>query len=456
MKDPKTVFAGGVRLRHLNWMIITVAVVVSVVLVFSVVSTVQSYRELQEDTRDFRRAEDAVMLMREASDYLTREVQLYVVTGEWAHAERYFEETEVNRRRDAAIATLQEIHRGEGAVAALREAMDESSRLMEMEYHAMALVLSSAGETPADVPAAISGYPLTEEERALSPEEKRARALALVFGDEYAASKQRIWDGVQRSADQLGVLLDERQDGSSAHLRSALVRQMIMTAVLLALLLTAVILVAALIIHPLSRFMNHVRASEPAEETGGSYEMRFLAREFNLMYDRLRNDHEQLSFEAYHDPLTGVNNRKVFEQSMEEQSRSGAAMGLIIVDVDDFKHFNDHYGHATGDAVLKRVAAVLQSSFRSEDRICRIGGDEFVVLMNGTGSGLSELVLAKMARVAETLLQPAEDVPPIGLSVGIAFADRQDPTGSLFEDADKALYMVKDRGGNDRQVYGAE
>ena len=106
-----------------------------------------------------------------------------------------------------------------------------------------------------------------------------------------------------------------------------------------------------------------------------------------------------------------------------------------------------------GDRVLQRVADILRHSFRSVDVLCRIGGDEFAVVMTRANSGMGPLVLNKIARANDLLQHPKDDLPPVTLSVGIAFADRENPQGDIFKDADTALYRVKEAGRNGCQIY---
>ena len=128
-------------------------------------------------------------------------------------------------------------------------------------------------------------------------------------------------------------------------------------------------------------------------------------------------------------------------------------MALILIDVDYFKSVNDTYGHAVGDRVLKRVAEILRATFRSVDILCRIGGDEFAVVMTRVDSSMRHIVLSKMMKANDLLQHPKDDLPPVSLSVGVAFADRDNPQGDIFTDADTALYRVKEAGRNGCQIY---
>jgi diguanylate cyclase (GGDEF)-like protein len=92
------------------------------------------------------------------------------------------------------------------------------------------------------------------------------------------------------------------------------------------------------------------------------------------------------------------------------------------------------------------VADILKESFRSVDILCRVGGDEFVVIMTRANSSLKQLVANKISHANDLLQNPKDGLPRASLSVGVAFSDRENPEGDLFKDADTALYRVKNAG----------
>ena len=114
--------------------------------------------------------------------------------------------------------------------------------------------------------------------------------------------------------------------------------------------------------------------------------------------------------------------------------------------MDIFKSVNDTYGHATGDAILKKISNQLRTAFRSIDYVCRIGGDEFAIIMVQMTSNLSYTISDKITAVNESLTHPDDGLPAVSLSVGVAFSDRDNPGDSIFKDADKALYKTKENG----------
>ncbi|MBQ1375155.1 MAG: GGDEF domain-containing protein, partial [Clostridia bacterium] len=201
---------------------------------------------------------------------------------------------------------------------------------------------------------------------------------------------------------------------------------------------------------PLTRMVELMRRQEEVPPTGAE-ELQFVTRTYNAILSENRMAREKLSHEASHDRLTGLFNRGAYEMMLESVDMNHVA--LILIDVDYFKSVNDTYGHDVGDKVLKRVAEVLKQSFRSVDIICRIGGDEFVVIMTRADSSMRELVRSKIARANEMLQNPKDSLPPVSLSVGVAFSDRKNPKGDIFKDADTALYRVKEAGRRGCEIF---
>jgi diguanylate cyclase (GGDEF)-like protein/putative nucleotidyltransferase with HDIG domain len=152
---------------------------------------------------------------------------------------------------------------------------------------------------------------------------------------------------------------------------------------------------------------------------------------------------ERLAASARTDPLTGLANRRAFEQALEKRLASAApeTFAVLMLDVDGLKQVNDARGHAAGDAVLKRVASVLSSDLRQTDLATRWGGDEFLLLMAGVDQ-VGALSLAR--RIGGTLLNPDDPAGPISVSIGTAAfpADGATPV-SLLAAADRSMYVEK-------------
>ncbi len=118
------------------------------------------------------------------------------------------------------------------------------------------------------------------------------------------------------------------------------------------------------------------------------------------------------------------------------------------MDVDNFKNVNDTYGHDTGDKILIKIVQTLKDNFRSIDYICRIGGDEFVVLMVHAEPEMKELLSAKIEQINKTLADTSDGLPPISISAGVAFGTCIGDEENIIEKADEALYRIKRSGKN--------
>lgn len=170
-----------------------------------------------------------------------------------------------------------------------------------------------------------------------------------------------------------------------------------------------------------------------------------------------RSQREQLSWQARHDPLTGLCNRAAFEQRLDEvlRQRDGAPFCALFIDLDRFKLVNDSAGHAAGDALLKGVAAQLLHTVRQSDVVGRLGGDEFAVLLLNCPLAQGRVVAAKLRQaVADYQLAWDGQQYSVGASVGLVpGSDALRTTAAVLQAADAACYTAKGRGRNAVAVF---
>jgi len=176
-----------------------------------------------------------------------------------------------------------------------------------------------------------------------------------------------------------------------------------------------------------------------------------------------KHTEEQLRFLADHDPLSGVFNRRRFEQELaRELDRPGEASrcsALIVIDVDDFKAINDTLGHATGDAVIARLGDALRARLRTTDVVARLGGDEFALILRRVDVPVAVEMAHSLQRLAAERLAAVlgEAHGPVTLSIGVApiGGDATRSIDGLLGEADAALYAAK-RAGRNRVVVAGE
>jgi diguanylate cyclase (GGDEF)-like protein len=238
--------------------------------------------------------------------------------------------------------------------------------------------------------------------------------------------------------------------------------------------------ITAKIVRPLEALSEGARRISQGElevgvaDTGTHDELGLLTRTFNDMALRLRRNRDEI--DEHHrelrqrneelqranevleqlsitDGLTKLHNHRYFQEALAREikrvARSGEPLSILLADIDDFKALNDRFGHAAGDALLVRIARVLNESVRESDVLARYGGEEFVVLATGTDLE-GAIFLAEKVRTAvvESALPAGDETsaPPVTISIGVAeFAgDRK----RFFDAADRALYRAKGAGKN--------
>jgi len=170
---------------------------------------------------------------------------------------------------------------------------------------------------------------------------------------------------------------------------------------------------------------------------------------------------EALRTQSIRDALTGLYNRRYLEETLDREMRRAArsvqSLGILMIDLDHFKKFNDTYGHDAGDAVLRETAQLLAKGIRAEDFVCRFGGEEFVVILPTADQGVSqargERLRSKMREL--NVMHQGSTLGMITISVGVAaFPQHGTSPKELMAAADAALYEAK-RGGRDRVVLAS-
>ncbi|MBK1734648.1 diguanylate cyclase response regulator [Halorhodospira abdelmalekii] len=191
----------------------------------------------------------------------------------------------------------------------------------------------------------------------------------------------------------------------------------------------------------------------------------YIAKPFNPAIVRarvrthmsLKRKTDLLEQYALLDGLTGIPNRRYFDEQVQSEVRrsvrEGSPLSLVMLDIDHFKLFNDHYGHGAGDLCLQKVARALSGALlRPGDRVCRYGGEEFVALLPATDAAGARVVAEQLRAAVEALAidhEYSSTGPVVSISLGIATIDLNTPSPALLlQQADEALYRAKVAGRN--------
>jgi diguanylate cyclase (GGDEF)-like protein len=185
---------------------------------------------------------------------------------------------------------------------------------------------------------------------------------------------------------------------------------------------------------------------------------RIQAERLEILTDELAEANARLKQQSLIDGLTGVDNRRSFDDSVARlhgtAMREHQPFGLIFIDIDYFKLYNDTYGHILGDECLKLVAESIKASLkRTGDTVARYGGEEFVVLLPGTGIEGTEFAAEKIRENVEALrlahsASTASEYVTISLGVAAVVPERAGTVSLVIDMADKALYRAKEQGRN--------
>jgi diguanylate cyclase len=197
-----------------------------------------------------------------------------------------------------------------------------------------------------------------------------------------------------------------------------------------------------------------VQATNEMQQTNLSLEQKLNASKAEIQ--QLQQNLEMVRHESLTDPMTGLANRKYFDEALQRAIAEAGArsepLSLLMIDIDHFKRFNDTYGHLTGDQVLRLVAASLKQNVKGQDIAARYGGEEFAVILPNTvlRSAVTVGDHIRRAAMSKELIKRStgELLGRITLSVGAATLHHGDTAQSLIERADACLYAAKRNGRN--------
>ena len=441
----------GIRLSRVNIVLLAVTVIGSIGMLIATNRLNSAYQQLIEETGKYIITQQDAGMIEEFSGSMLSESRSFLQTGDPAHVMAFYSQMDVIRRQLDGSGTLET----KGTAASdryLEEAVEAFRTLAEQDAYAMRLKAETLPVSLGSYPAEFAGTEIRPEDAVLDAEQKLAKAQEILDRTDYSAIRSRLSDRVDASHRAASETVQQQMGVTTARIRQELLLLRTFGMAFLVIAVLAMLSNLLLIILPINRSVSNLDNREQIPEQG-SFEMRNLARVYNEVLRDSTEKQEELEYSATHDALTGVYNRAAFDREYDRCRND--RIGIAIVDVDGFKHYNDVYGHDMGDHVLRRVTETIGSKFRKEDHISRIGGDEFVIIMKNTGSAQSEDIKLKIDEINEELVKERrKGMPPISVSVGAAFWDRENPGPDILKDADKALLQMKQNGKLGCRIYG--
>lgn len=453
-------FKKGIRIRTYNIILLLLTTVISLLLLCSMFQMNKQFQLFRNSEQAYQTGLNNANTLKDASDNLTSQVQHFVSTSDLVYLNNYFDEVN-SGRREMAVQSFEELNPSGSDNSWMDMAKDESDALMELEYHAMKLVLNANQVPDSEIPEELLTYTLTQSELALSYEEQMLQAVSLVFDETYQDSKDAInYDIEQFTSTILEKLYTENQFYSNK--AQSIIRHVIFYVILtIAVTIGMCVIWHTQVIAILERYIRCIIANKPLESRG-AYEFRYLAESYNKVSKRIKQENMRLHHYAEHDSLTGLLNRSMLQSEVEkalDPTQSSSVCGaFLLVDVDHFKNINDSYGHDFGDHMLQHIADLLRTTFALDNLVARFGGDEFAVWIQNIDKGQASFILTRINEINQQLkypekFYPEESYPENSISVGVAFAQSGDSFTSLYKKADEVLYQVKDNGRCGVKIY---
>ena len=436
--------AKGFSLKLVAWLISIFAVVISALLVFSVVYISQKNEELNVSTQNYITIKNAANDVQLASDDLTNDVRLFVTTTKKEYMDSYFKEANVTQRRDKALIVIHELTENspvhETVHKAIEAAVSESKNLMNLEFKAMKLICVDEGIDCSEYPE-VNNYTI---DPSLALVDYFDEAMESVFGDEYMESKNTIISNVDKAIDAIDKSMDENIKKSESYLKGLIVFQSTIIFINIIFMAGVVILMHIYIIAPMSSAVQSLANNEEVRVKSNK-EFNYLADVYNRVRKANEDIKDSLKYEAEHDKLTGLYNRTGYDRIFKSMNLDKAI--FVLLDIDKFKEVNDTLGHEMGDKVLTRTANIIKKYFSDENAyLCRIGGDEFAIIIDKAGTEMNDVVVDKCEKMDEEISRAEGNIPGTSLSIGIAHGTVRDTTDTLFRKADAALYKIKNAG----------
>jgi diguanylate cyclase (GGDEF)-like protein len=448
MENKHSLTGINIQLLDIFFVVIT-AIVFAFILIIS--HAVNSRFHAVENAIDkFITCEQSSELIKESSSYLTDQARLFVVTHKTEYIQAYLEEINVSRRQQKALEALEKVcSEKDLALQRLRIALEQGQSLINMELYAMRLACDLIEKD--GVPEQILEIPVRAIDLNLPAEKLQVTALNNLFGEGYLIYKTRINENCRLTISAIEQQIKDELNLNSSELGYNIVRLRFLFLALLVLNVILFISITYLIVLPLEKFKDAIKNDERLNVIG-SLEFKHLAESYNEIYELKAQNEKTLLKKAEYDALTGLLNRHAFEEICNLSYEKHLQIALLLIDMDNFKFINDNYGHAGGDVALQELSRILVETFRTDDYVARIGGDEFVVILPNCSSGAANIIKQKILNVNEKLLNIKDNIKPVSVSVGVAFSD-EGFTEDLFKKADKALYIVKEKGKRGCEIY---
>ena len=345
--------------------------------------------------------------------------------------------------RDRSSSKIAEWFRSQNINPEIQSSIDaaaaDAERMYETQLHAISLLFSVYPRPPIPELAAIPEVPLTEEEQAMTEEERVEYARNLILNKDYSSLKASVSNNIENSHRAVQEEYSIASAKCEEYISSLRIWLWIVIFTIIIILFCAFILFYRWLILPLRVYAGQITSDQCMHQASRIREMRMLVSAYNALLKRHDKLESILRSAAETDTLTHLPNRYSLEHYVLEIIEDGGTMAVLLFDVNYLKRTNDNYGHSAGDQLLRTAGACIRECFEAENlgRCYRIGGDEFAAVLRECSKEEVERRIQQFSLVLER--------EHISVSVGCAFAEKTDENSfeKLMKEADKRMYEQK-------------
>ncbi|MCR4822845.1 MAG: GGDEF domain-containing protein [Treponema sp.] len=413
------------KLNFLNTSLIVLIGIALFLLIFITHSVVNRFRDLRHEIQRYTICEESHTIIKSSANELTELARLFVVNLDERFALSYIDEIEGSKSIEQALDNLSKVCPDkEIAIKRLDVAINQTKSITDMELYNMRLCYKIIGKDEADIPERIRFYKIRPSDNKLSLEDLKETAINNMFGDGYLIYKVRVNENCRLTVETISKEIKMELDRKSEILSQELDHLAIVTLILL---LTIGI-----------KFIVN-------------RELINIKKSYDRIYEFNQKKTKTLIQNAEYDALTGIFNRRAYEEICKATQADRMSIAFLLIDMDNFKNINDSYGHTGGDKALKLLANLLKETFRFGDYVARIGGDEFAAILTDFKDEGMPVVISKINSINRKLSQNTE-MNNLSISVGIALS-KEGYSENLYKQADKALYSVKESTKKGCRIY---
>lgn len=444
MENREIVIKKGLKVSILSAVFIAIGMMTMIASFWAISELYNKYDAMTVSYQTAEIEREAADSFKLASDYLTDQARQFAINGDIKNAENYFEEKDIIKRREAALDLVGNSQLLELENDLLSNAFEQSEELVKYEVHAMKLISVAKMIDETKLPAEVVSFELPQEELGLDDEQKQKLAVELLYSKDYDSYKSMINWEVENASTLIKEISGTQYREDEADMISLLNIATVLIFIMFILLMLIFIFNTLLVVRPAKMFAHALDKKEKLPEIGG-YELRKFARKYNDIYRSDRKNKELLKEQGEIDELTGTLKVGTLDLIRHNLSQSNEALGIMLIDIDNFRSIKEANGYDMADKVVAKVANLFLSAFKSGDYIVRISQDEFEIFLPKMQQSDSEMLVDRIAKINQKLQDAADGVVAASVSVGVAFSEKG-YTAEAEQKADMALNNVKKTG----------